>query len=290
MNNDTPIAENILKEMVDRALAEDIGNGDISAALIPTTTLAQATVITREPMCLCGTAWFNQVFHQLDANTRITWYCADSDFIPANTILCTLQGTARTLLTGERSALNFLQLLSGTATITREYVALLKSSPTRLLDTRKTIPGWRLAQKYAVRCGGGKNHRMGLYDAFLIKENHIAAVGSITHAIAAARRLVPDKVIEIEVENLSELDEAIASQADIVLLDNFDDTQLAQAIKRTNKKTKLEVSGNITQTRLQYLADLGIDYISVGALTKHVHAIDLSMRLTEIVSPQTTQI
>ena len=287
MNNYTPIAENTIKEMVDRALTEDIGNGDISAALIPTTTLAQGCVITREPMCVCGIAWFNQVFHQLDPHIKITWHCADSDFVPANTLLCTLQGTARTLLTGERSALNFLQLLSGTATITREYVTLLKSSSTRLLDTRKTIPGWRLAQKYAVRCGGGNNHRMGLYDAFLIKENHIAAVGSITDAIASARRIAPEKLIEIEVENLHQLDEAIANQADIVLLDNFDDAQLIEAIKRTNKKTKLEISGNITQTRLQYLADLGIDYISVGALTKHVRAIDLSMRLTGIASSHT---
>jgi nicotinate-nucleotide pyrophosphorylase (carboxylating) len=238
-------------------------------------------------MCVCGIAWFNQVFHQLNPHINITWQCADADFVAANTVLCTLQGSARTLLTGERSALNFLQLLSGTATITREYVALLKSSPTRLLDTRKTIPGWRLAQKYAVRCGGGNNHRMGLYDAFLIKENHIAAVGSITDAITSARRQAPDKLIEIEVENLQQLDEAIANQADIVLLDNFDDSQLAQAVKRTNKTTKLEVSGNITQSRLRYLADLGIDYISVGALTKHVRAIDLSMRLTEITASHT---
>lgn len=278
-----PIATDTINNMVSLALAEDIGSGDISAALIPNTDVAQATVITREPACLCGSAWFNQVFHQLDPMTKIIWQCTDGDFVPANTTLCTLQGTARTLLSGERTALNFLQLLSGTATTTREYVQLLKHSSTRLLDTRKTIPGWRLAQKYAVRCGGGNNHRMGLYDAFLIKENHICAAGSITSAIHSARNMAPQKLIEVEVENLLQLDEAIASNADIVLLDNFDDTQLVQAVQRANKKVKLEVSGNITQTRLSYLASLGIDYISIGALTKHVRAIDLSMRF---VTPQ----
>ncbi|MCC7006313.1 MAG: carboxylating nicotinate-nucleotide diphosphorylase [Ottowia sp.] len=278
----SPIPDQVIALMVDAALAEDIGHGDITAALVPSMHMATATVITREAMCLCGLAWFTRVFTQIDSTITIHWCYEDGDEVAAGATLCTLSGPARALLSGERAALNFLQLLCGTATVTRRYVQLLIGSHTRLLDTRKTIPGFRLAQKYAVRCGGGTNHRFGLYDAFLIKENHIAAAGSIGAAVIAARHYAPGKSIEVEVESLPQLDEAIAYQADIVLLDNFSVLDVEIAVRRAAGQVQLEVSGNVSAEQLQQLAALGVDYISVGALTKHIQAIDLSMRIVSV--------
>lgn len=262
------------------ALAEDVGDGDITAALVPADATVEATVITRESCVLCGSAWFETTFLTLDSATRIEWLRKDGDHLDANETICTLRGKARALLTGERTALNFLQMLSGTATVTAHYAAALTGTQAKLLDTRKTIPGLRLAQKYAVRCGGGTNHRIGLYDAYLIKENHIAAAGSIALAIAAARTLAPGKLVEVEVETMAQLDEALAHQADIVMLDNFDVDDTRAAVARNAGRAKLEASGNVDLDRLAQLAAMGVDYISVGALTKHVRAIDLSMRFS----------
>ena len=270
---------------VSAALAEDLGflplaHGDITASLIPASQQASASIITREDCIVCGTAFVDEVFKQLGGEVKVSWQVSDGQSVRANTQLCTLTGPARILLTGERSALNFLQLLSGTATTTAHYVKFLHGSNTRLLDTRKTLPGLRFAQKYAVATGGGKNHRIGLFDAFLIKENHIAAAGSIGNAVAAARQNFPGKPVEVETENLTELDQALSAGADIIMLDNFNLADIKKAVAITNGKAKLEVSGNITSERLTELAATGVDYISSGALTKHVQAIDLSMRLT----------
>jgi nicotinate-nucleotide pyrophosphorylase (carboxylating) len=270
---------------VSSALAEDLGflplsQGDISASLIPETQKASATIITREDCVVCGTAFVDEVFRQLGSEVNINWQVNDGDKVSANSILCTLQGPARILLTGERTGLNFLQLLSGTATTTAHYVQYLQGSNTKLLDTRKTVPGLRFAQKYAVSVGGGQNHRIGLFDAFLIKENHIAAAGSILQAVTAARQNFPGKPVEVETENLHELQQALAAGADIIMLDNFTLPHIEHAVAITAGKAKLEVSGNITSERLSALAATGVDYISSGALTKHVQAIDLSMRLT----------
>ncbi|MEO3877175.1 carboxylating nicotinate-nucleotide diphosphorylase [Rheinheimera fenheensis] len=274
-----------LQRAVAAALAEDLGflsleQGDITASLIPATQQASATIITREDCVVCGTAFADEVFRQLGDKVKINWQVKDGDKVSANTVLCKLNGPARLLLTGERTALNFLQLLSATATTTAHYVAFLAGSNTRLLDTRKTIPGLRFAQKYAVTVGGGKNHRIGLYDAFLIKENHIAAAGSIANAVATARQNFPGKPVEVETENLDELKQALDAGADIIMLDNFSLADIKQAVTMNAGKAKLEVSGNITSERLTELAATGVDYISSGALTKHVQAIDLSMRLT----------
>ena len=274
-----------LERAVAAALAEDLGflplaQGDITASLIPPQQHASATIITREDCVVCGTAFADEVFRQLGGEVTLNWQVSDGDRVSANTVLCTLTGPARLLLTGERTALNFLQLLSATATTTAHYVQFLQGSNTRLLDTRKTIPGLRFAQKYAVTVGGGKNHRIGLYDAFLIKENHIAAAGSIVHAVAAARQNFPGKPVEVETENLDELKQALAAGADIIMLDNFSLADIKQAVLINNGKARLEVSGNITSDRLTELAATGVDYISSGALTKHVQAIDLSMRLS----------
>ncbi|MEW5682229.1 MAG: carboxylating nicotinate-nucleotide diphosphorylase [Pseudomonadota bacterium] len=274
-----------LTRAVATALAEDLGflaleQGDITASLIPAAQQASATIITREDCVVCGTAFADEVFRQLGDQVKINWQVKDGDKVSANTVLCTLNGPARLLLTGERTALNFLQLLSATATTTAHYVAFLAGSNTRLLDTRKTIPGLRFAQKYAVTVGGGKNHRIGLYDAFLIKENHIAAAGSIANAVATARQNFPGKPVEVETENLAELKQALDAGADIIMLDNFNLADIKQAVIMNAGKAKLEVSGNITSERLTELAATGVDYISSGALTKHVQAIDLSMRLT----------
>ena len=228
---------------------------------------------------VCGTAWVDEVFAQLSDQAVIQWFVQDGDKVTANTVLCEISGPARILLTGERTALNFLQTLSGTATTTARYVALLNGSKTRLLDTRKTVPGMRLAQKYAVSCGGGKNHRIGLYDAFLIKENHIAAAGSIANAVQTARQNFPGKTVEVEVEDLTELEQALAAGADIIMLDNFHIADIMQAVVLNQGKAKLEVSGNVTAESLKALASTNVDYISSGALTKNVQAIDLSMRL-----------
>lgn len=274
-----------LSRAVACALSEDLGflsleQGDITASLIPATQQARATIISREDCIVCGTAFADEVFRQLGGDVSIDWQVKDGDAISANTQLCTLTGPARLLLTGERTALNFIQLLSATATTTAHYVQFLQGSTTRLLDTRKTLPGLRFAQKYAVSVGGGKNHRIGLFDAFLIKENHIAAAGSIANAVATAKQNFPGKPVEVETENLDELQQALSADADIIMLDNFSMADIVQAVKMNNGKAKLEVSGNITSERLAELAATGVDYISSGALTKHVQAIDLSMRLT----------
>ncbi len=270
----------VIRDAVKAALFEDLaGQRDITSLLIPETTYANAHVVTRENMLLCGQAWVNEIFQQIDTSIRIDWKFSDGNSVSANQIIFRLNGPARSLLTGERTALNFLQTLSGTATVTHKYAKLLKSSKTKLLDTRKTIPGMRLAQKYAVRCGGGYNHRMGLYDAFLIKENHIHAFGSITKVILTAKKIAPDKKVEIEVENLQQLQEAINAKADIVMLDNFTLKQMQKAVAINRKQVKLEVSGSINLENIKDIANTGIDYISVGALTKNVTAIDLSMQL-----------
>lgn len=273
-----------IRRGVSHALAEDLGylpllQGDITASLIPEQQQAIATIITREDCVICGVDWVEEVFQQLSEQVVLQWHVKDGDEVKANTLLVEISGPARILLTGERTALNFLQTLSGTATTTARYVALLAGSKTRLLDTRKTLPGMRLAQKYAVSCGGGKNHRMGLYDAFLIKENHIAAAGGITAAVQAARHNFPGKPVEVEVEDLTELEQALKAQADIIMLDNFHIADIQQAVQLNQGRAKLEVSGNITSEALKALSSTGVDFISSGALTKNVQAIDLSMRL-----------
>jgi nicotinate-nucleotide pyrophosphorylase (carboxylating) len=272
-----------IKKTVKIALKEDLNyKRDITSLLIPRNKRITAKVITREDMIVCGQAWVNEVFNQIDPEIKIGWYYKDGDFVKAKSVLYSLEGEARGVLTGERTSLNFLQMLSGTATITHKYVQKIKTTKSKLLDTRKTIPGMRLAQKYAVRCGGGCNHRMGLYDAFLIKENHIMACGSITLAINAANRAAKNKLIEIEVENLQQLQEAITARADIVMLDNFSLPEMRQAVKINRKRVKLEVSGNISLETIKSIAKTGVDYISVGALTKNVKAIDLSMRILNV--------
>ena len=260
------------------ALAEDVGSGDLTAALIPEHAQAEATVVSREVAILCGTTWFNAVFRQLDPGIAIDWRAADGDRVESEQLLCTLRGPARPLLTGERTALNFLQLLSGTATLARRYADAVSGTKAVILDTRKTLPGLRLAQKYAVRCGGCRNHRIGLFDAVLIKENHIMAAGSIGNAIATARRLHPGVTVEVEVENRAELEEALAAQPDIVMLDNFDPAAMAEAVRVVDGRVKLEASGNVNFDTVRGIAETGVDYISIGGLTKDVRAIDLSMR------------
>jgi len=266
-------------QLVARALQEDIGHGDITAMLIPADKEASASVISRDSAVICGRPWVDEVFRQLDPNTRVDWEISEGDVVSPNQTLFTLTGNARVLLTGERTALNFLQTLSATATLARQYADLSADSDIRILDTRKTIPGLRLAQKYAVTVGGCHNHRMGLYDAFLIKENHIAACGGIVKAVAQARKIATDKVVEVEVENLDELRQALLAKADVVMLDNFSPTDI-EGLKTLNfGHTKVEVSGNITAQTLQQYIGAEVNYISSGSLTKHVQAIDLSMRL-----------
>ncbi len=265
------------------ALKEDIGDGDITAALIPQSQQASARVITREDCVICGTAWVNEVFQQLDPDVRIEWHVSDGDRVAADSLLYTLNGSARSLLTGERAALNFLQLLSGTASACQSYSKLVAHTEVKILDTRKTIPGLRLAQKYAVSQGGCHNHRIGLYDAYLIKENHIAACGGITQAIRQAQTNQPGKAVEVEVESMGEFKQALDAGADIVMLDNFDNDMLRAAVafnQQHGNPAKLEASGNVNQTTLVPIAETGVDYISIGALTKDCKAVDLSMRLT----------
>ncbi|MFQ5661015.1 MAG: carboxylating nicotinate-nucleotide diphosphorylase [Gammaproteobacteria bacterium] len=262
---------------VRRALSEDIGTGDLTAELIPAGKMGKATVISREQAVFCGRAWFDEVFRQLDKSVQTHWAFQEGSEISADQVVCTLQGPARVLLSGERTALNFLQLLSGTATITREYAALLGDNRVRLLDTRKTIPGLRTAQKYAVACGGGHNHRMGLYDAILIKENHIQAAGGILAAVQHARSL--HRNVELEVEDLEQMRQAIEAGADTILLDNFSVDELYEAVKLNQGRACLEVSGGVNKELLRSLAATGVDCISVGALTKNVRAIDFSMRM-----------
>ena len=264
---------------VAHALAEDIGRGDITARLVPEQAFAHATVISREQAVLCGRAWFDAVFQQLDPRVQIVWRYGDGDKIEPNQTLCELQGPARSLLSGERTALNFLQTLSGTATQTRAYVGAVRGTRAIILDTRKTLPGLRAAQKYAVRCGGGHNHRMGLHDAVLIKENHIAAAGSVTAALQHAHVLAPaGTIIEIEVETLGQLREALTAGARRILLDNFDPTGLHIAVTETAGRAQLEASGSVTLENVRAIAQTGVDFISIGGLTKHLRAIDLSMR------------
>ncbi len=264
---------------VNRALEEDIGSGDITAQLVPAESMASATLITREAMVLCGQRWFEQSFLQLDPEIEFQWHHQDGEPVDAEQTLVSLHGRARPLLTAERTAMNFLQTLSAVASTTTEYVGAIRNSKTRILDTRKTIPGLRAAQKYAVRCGGGDNHRAGLYDAFLIKENHIAACGSIAAAVAQARANVPNGKVEVEVESLDELQQALDAGSDIVMLDNFSLVQIREAVSVTTGRALLEVSGNVSRDQLSALAETGVDFISIGALTKHIRAIDLSMRL-----------
>ncbi|MDX2315003.1 MAG: carboxylating nicotinate-nucleotide diphosphorylase [Gammaproteobacteria bacterium] len=260
------------------ALDEDVGDGDVTAALVAPDATISASVLCREPAVLCGVAWFDEVFRQLHPDISVQWRFGDGDAVPANDIVCTVTGPAAPVLTGERTALNFLQLLSGTATAARSYASAVAGSNTRILDTRKTLPGLRRAQKYAVRCGGCDNHRIGLFDAVLIKDNHIANAGSIAKVVAAARRDNPELTIEVEVTNLPALDEALSAGADVVMLDNFDRAAIGDAVARAGGRAKLEVSGNIELQNLADLASTGVDYISVGALTKNVRAIDFSMR------------
>jgi len=263
---------------VSSALAEDIGSGDITAQLIDASSQAKATIISREIATICGIGWANEVFRQVDPDIAVKWHISDGDQVAADQTLVTLTGSARALLTAERSAMNFLQTLSATATLCRHYAGLVTNTQVKLLDTRKTIPGLRIAQKYAVTCGDCFNHRIGLYDAFLIKENHIAACGSITQAVATARINEPGKPVEVEVENLDELEQALAANADTVMLDNFSMADMRAAVATVNGRCKLEASGNVTDQTLLPIAQTGVDYISIGALTKDCKAIDLSMR------------
>ena len=262
------------------ALEEDIGSGDITAGLVSADEKAIATVITREPGVLCGTQFVDAVFDAVDSSLEVAWLKVDGDKLKANDTLFTVSGAARSILTAERAALNFLQMLSGTASYSAKLAALVKGTSARLLDTRKTIPGFRLAQKYAVTCGGCHNHRIGLYDAFLIKENHIAACGGIREAIETARANAPGKPVEIEVESLDELSEALNARADRVMLDNFSLDDMRQAVALNDAQAELEASGNVTESTLRDIAETGVDFISIGALTKVIMPLDLSMRLS----------
>jgi len=268
----------LIEDDVRRALAEDIGSGDLTARLVADAQ-AHAELVTREDAVLCGTAWFDEVFRQLDTRVRTIWLKHDGERITANAVLCRLDGPARALLSGERSALNFLQTLSGTATLAARYADAVRGTHAKVLDTRKTIPGLRRAQKYAVACGGGHNHRLGLYDAVLIKENHIAAAGSVTAALAQARAAVATDIpVEIEVESLDQLREALSAGATRILLDNFDLARLTTAVRETAGRATLEASGGVTLDNIRAVAETGVDFISVGSLTKHLRAIDLSLR------------
>ncbi|MHB8253242.1 MAG: carboxylating nicotinate-nucleotide diphosphorylase [Acidiferrobacter sp.] len=272
-----PLMSPTITTVVRTALQEDVGSGDLTALLVPPGS-ACATLITREDGVLCGRDWFDETFRQLDAQIQISWYAADSDRIRAGATLCELTGPARAILTGERTAINFLQTLSGTATLARQYADGVAHTKARVLDTRKTLPGLRLAQKYAVRCGGCSNHRLGLYDGILIKENHIAAAGSITMAVRQARAIADGKMVEIEVESLAQLEEAITAQAPRILLDNFSLAELRQAVQYTQGRAVLEASGGITLANIGEVAETGVDFLSVGDLTKSVRALDLSLR------------
>lgn len=270
---------NDISDSVRRALAEDIGSGDLTAALVPADSQVRANVVTRDDAVLCGIAWFDEVFRQLDERIVTRWQAQDGDPMRSGETLCHLHGPARAVLSGERMALNFLQLLSGVTTQTRHYVDAVHGTRATILDTRKTVPGLRKAQKYAVTCGGGRNHRLGLFDGVLIKENHILAAGSITRALQQARTLTPQGVpIEIEVEDLQQLREALAAGAKSLLLDNFDLDTLRKAVDFARGRATLEASGGITLENVRAIAETGVDFISVGALTKDVRAVDLSMR------------
>ncbi len=267
---------------VQRALVEDIGSGDITARLLPETLEVKAHILSREPMVVCGIPWVNQVFHSINPAIHLDWQVQDGDHLDTPQTLCQIKGQARDILTAERTALNFLQTLSATATKTAEYVAAVKNTSCRILDTRKTLPGLRYAQKYAVTCGGGFNHRLGLYDAFLIKENHIKACGSLTKAIHYARQTRPDVLLEVEVETLSELQEALKATPDRILLDNFSPQLLIEAVKLAKPfKIELEASGGVNLNQVKTIAQTGVSWISIGALTKSIQAIDLSLLFDE---------
>jgi nicotinate-nucleotide pyrophosphorylase (carboxylating) len=269
-----------INPIVKLALDEDIGSGDITAALVSRGDAAHATVITREAGVLCGTQFVDAVFNAVDPGVSVRWNKADGDRLTPNDVLFTLAGNARSILTGERAALNFLQMLSGTASYSASLASIVQGTKAKLLDTRKTIPGFRNAQKYAVTCGGCFNHRIGLFDAFLIKENHIAACGGIRQAIEQARQSAPGKPIEIEVENLQELEQALTAKADRVMLDNFTLDDMRRAVAMTKGGAELEASGNVTEATLRGIAETGVDFISIGALTKVVMPLDLSLRLS----------
>jgi nicotinate-nucleotide pyrophosphorylase (carboxylating) len=274
------LTQSDIAPLVALALEEDIGSGDITAGLVSADEKAIATVITREPGVLCGTQFVDAIFDAVDSSLEVAWLKVDGDKLKANDTLFTVSGAARSILTAERAALNFLQMLSGTASYSAKLAALVKGTSARLLDTRKTIPGFRLAQKYAVTCGGCHNHRIGLYDAFLIKENHIAACGGIREAIETARANAPGKPVEIEVESLDELSVALKARADRVMLDNFSLDDMRQAVALNNAQAELEASGNVTESTLRDIAETGVDFISIGALTKVIIPLDLSMRLS----------
>lgn len=268
-----------IRDNVRAALAEDIGDGDITARLVPEDQQSRGRVITREDCVVAGQAWVDEVFRQLDRRVSVAWAVREGDHVRANSVLFRLEGPSRVILSGERAALNFLQTIAGTATTARRYADLVAHTGVRLLDTRKTLPGLRIAQKYAVSVGGCHNHRLGLWDAFLVKENHIAACGSIAAAISTARRIAPGKPVEVEVESIAELELALAAGADIVMLDDFTLADTHAAVALTNGRARLEISGGVNESTLVTLAETGVDYISIGSLTKHVRAVDLSMRL-----------
>jgi len=272
----TPSAEDVELD-VRRALAEDLGDGDISAEILPDNLVSTATVICRDAAVISGRPWFDSAFNVLDPEVKINWEVNDGETVQAGQTLCTLTGNARSLLSGERCALNFLQALSATASQTRQFVEAVKGSDATILDTRKTLPGLRQAQKYAVLCGGGSNHRMGLYDAYLLKENHIQAAGSIAIAVKAARAKHSDRSVEVEVENIDELEQALAAKADRIMLDNFDLPTLRQAVALNNGQVQLEASGGVSLKSIGQVAETGVDFISVGTITKDIRAIDLSM-------------
>jgi len=275
----TETLNDAIHQNIHAALREDIGALDITAQLIPQTQYAHARIITREPMILAGRPWVDALFAALDPTVEVIWLAAEGAQLQANDAIFELKGAARSLLTGERAALNFIQTLSAVATRVSQYVALVEGLSTKILDTRKTLPGLRIAQKYAVTVGGGQNHRIGLYDAFLIKENHIMAAGGIASAVARAHEIAPNKPVEVEVENFDELAQALAAGADIVMLDNFSHDDMRRAVQQVNGRCKLEASGNITDATLRAVAETGVDYISMGTITKDIKAIDLSMRM-----------
>jgi nicotinate-nucleotide pyrophosphorylase (carboxylating) len=273
--------QHLIPEAVKQALQEDVGSGDITAQLIPASQKATARVISRQQAVICGVDWVSEVFRQVDPELSLDWQVDDGDQVKKDQVLFWAKGSARSLLTAERAALNFLQTLSGTATVSKEYSDKVAGTSVKLLDTRKTLPGLRFAQKYAVTCGGCYNHRIGLFDAFLIKENHIMACGGIAEAVQTARNNEPGKPVEVEVETMDELHIALNAGADIIMLDNFTLEDMRQAVDITEGKAKIEASGNVTDATLRPIAETGVDYISIGALTKHCQAVDLSMRLTE---------
>jgi len=270
-------------DVVARALAEDLGTGDVTAGLLDAGRRARAEVRVRDDAVLAGAAWFDEVFRQIGPDVTIHWHHADGERLRPGDVVCTLEGPARTLLAGERTAINFLQTLSATATATRRFVDAVAGTGTRILDTRKTLPGLRLAQKYAVRCGGGENHRIGLFDAVLIKENHIAAIGSITAAVERARAVAPSLIVEVEVESLDEVREALATDADVLMLDNFELPAMREAVAlrnaHTGKRQALEASGGVTLATVRAIAETGVDCVSVGGTTKSIEAVDFSMRV-----------